>query len=305
MKTSRRTFSLALLAAPSALLAAPSALLAAPSALASGGDGTHARPRALDHAAMRKALRRIHETNEDHAARSLAISTLFLGKAYRHSPLGEGPDGDRDTDPIVDFEHFDCVTYAEEVMALAWHAQLDEAIARLQHIRYTHGRIDYGHRKHIMMAQWIPQNIAAGFVTDITRALAPRRASVARLELTDAHFESKKGKALRLAEDERPLGTHRVPIVAPNVLSGLGPRLPHGTLITTIRAARTHVPYRASHVGLIVERDGQRFVRHAHRGSAQVIEDSIARFIRRARGRSAWKVSGFNLLRIATRAPST
>ena len=121
----------------------------------------------------------------------IAFQRLFVGKKYVLSPLGEGEDGDRDADPLYDFDRFDCVTLTEEVMALSWRADLDDAINRLQDVRYTGGEVDYGKRKHITMAQWIPQNLKAGFVTDVTHRVGGKRdaASSADAGARRLHFE--------------------------------------------------------------------------------------------------------------------
>lgn len=286
MSFSRRTFSLAALLGPLGL-AHPSDAEPAP------------------HGAVRKALARIHREATSHAERVARVSQLFVGKTYRLSPLGEGPNGDRDRDPIVSFERFDCVTYVEEVMALSWHADLDQAITRLQEIRYTGGTIDYGRRKHITIAQWIPENVAAGYLRDVTRAIAPKAARDAQLVLTDAHFTSDEGRALLLKKSERPLGVYSVPILPIAALDEHARDLPPTSIITTVRAAREHVPYRASHLGVIVVRDHKRYVRHAYKKSGKVIEDRLERFLARAKAPSKWPVSGFNIVRIADKPPAT
>lgn len=265
----RRAFTLALLAAPASAHAAS----------------------ALDD--LQSKLKRIHDSSTSHAERLDRVSRLFVSKPYHLNPLGEGPQGDRDKDPIADFSRFDCVTYVEEVMALAKRSDLDEAITYLQRIRYLGGAIDYGLRKHITMAQWIPQNIAAGFIEDITRPVGGAEVTEATLVLTHADFESAKGKVLKLERDERPLGTHRVPIVSPAMLPEK--RLPPSTLITTIRARRQGVPYRASHIAFAAKPDT---VRHAHQTRGRVITESLDTFVKRARTANKWPLSGFNLTRV-------
>ncbi len=253
-------------------------------------------------AAQLKAIHRRHGT---HAERLDALSALFVGRPYAPSPLGEGPAGRVDTDPIARFDRFDCVTYVEQVMALAWHERLDVAVAELQRVRYTDGTIRYGARKHIMMAQWIPENLADGFVRDITAAVAGPSASVAELRVEDDAFVSGAGQALRLARGDRPLGLYRLPILPVSALPSRIDQVPHGTIITSIRAARRGVPYRASHVGLVVvDQDGKRLVRHAHRRRGRVIEQPLQAFAQAARRGRRWPVVGFHLLAIADRPPT-
>ena len=265
------------------------------------GVAAAANPR---HGAVAAELMRIHQDHPSHGQRLDALSALFVGKPFARSPLGEGPAGRVDTDPIARFDRFDCVTYVEQVMALSWHDGLDVAIAELQRLRYTDGHIRYGARKHIMMAQWIPENLAAGYVKDITTAVAGSQASVAELTLDEADFVSAAGRRLRLPRADRPLGVYRLPILPVQHLVARRDRLPHGTIITSIRAERRDVLYRASHVGLvIVDSRGHRMVRHAHRRRGKVIEQSIEAFARSAQRGRRWPIVGFNLLAIASRPP--
>ena len=196
------------------------------------------------------------------------------------------------------FDRFDCVTYVEEVMALAWHADLDEAIAALQRVRYTNGVIDYGRRRHITMAQWIPENIAAGHVRDVTRELGDTE--TATLELSHACFTSEAGKRLLLKRSERPLGRFAVPVLSADALVRRVRQLPHGSVVTTIREARKNVPYRATHLGLVVVRGKRRYLRHAFQPSGKVIEQRLEAFVKRAAGSTGRALTGFNVLVIAS-----
>ncbi len=252
-------------------------------------------------AAVTKAASSIFRQHSEHAERLTAISALFIGARYQLSPLGEGDRAGPDRDPIVRYDAFDCVTYVEQVMALSWYPSHRASSQKLQHIRYAHGKIAYAQRNHIMMAQWIPQNIRAGFVRDISAQLAPKRVRQARLRIQQEAFESKEGRALLYAPKQRPTGAFSVPIVPLKVMPSLVEKVPHGSIITTIRNERARVPYRASHVGLVIVKDGKRWIRHAHAPSGRVIEQPLRAFVARAQNPRKWPITGFNLLAIAQR----
>jgi hypothetical protein len=264
-----------------------------------------AQPAPQEHRRVAERLRAIHQDNAKHQQRIERVSALFMGKPFALSPLGEGPGAHTDKDPIVRFDRFDCVTYVEEVMALSWHADLNRAVDELQRVRYVAGRIRYGARKHIMMAQWIPLNVSAGFVRDITRSVGRGETKTATLRIAAQDFRSKKGSALELAARDQPHGSHSVDMVPLSRMPLLLERVPAGTIITTIRQSQQNVPYRASHVGLVIVQGGKRMIRHAHKPSGRVVQQPLAEFVAAARRFKSWPVAGFNLLAIASRPPTS
>ena len=85
---------------------------------------------------------------------------------YVADPLGEGPGNGPDPDPLSDFARVDCVTYVEQVYALALaqdYAQFPDTLRRL---RYRDGRIDFRWRNHYLVSDWLPAN--AWFIRDVT-----------------------------------------------------------------------------------------------------------------------------------------
>lgn len=231
------------------------------------------------------------------------VSARYLGAPFRLSPLGEGPGNLPDPDPISSLRAFDCVTYVEQVIAASWFADPSSALRALQQLRYAHGEIRYGARNHLMMAQWIPHNVADGFVADVTRQLGADRVETAQLDLVDADYLGPEGRRLGLDAADRALGHFAVPSVPPAQMRELAARVPHGTLLTTLRARRPAVPYRASHVGLVVVVGGERRLRHASQPAGRVVDEPLAAYLERASKPRAWPVTGFHLLAVAKRPP--
>ncbi len=102
-----------------------------------------------------------------------ALSSRFLGRRYRLSPLGEGKGVD--LDPLLRFDAFDCTTYIETVIALARSPEQnrDEQIRQLNLIRYSGGTPDFAARRHLPVFQWLPQLETAGILRDISVEIAP------------------------------------------------------------------------------------------------------------------------------------
>lgn len=90
--------------------------------------------------------------------RVAAVARAELGTPYENGPLGEGPDGKYDTDPLMDLQHVDCVTFVEQTIALAASDSYDQAFEGLQQIRYRDGVVDFESRNHFMISDWLENN---------------------------------------------------------------------------------------------------------------------------------------------------
>lgn len=109
------------------------------------------------------------------------ISKIFVGLPYgKGGPLGEGPDGKYDQDPLYRFDTFDCTTYLETIMALAMSREVSEFETTLDKIRYENGEIDYLKRNHFTDLQWIPFNVQNGYMSEINHLIvAPKDIKIA------------------------------------------------------------------------------------------------------------------------------
>ena len=111
----------------------------------------------------RSSRERAHRLPNEGAQRALLGSSV----RDRRTREGSGPDAD----PPARYDTFDCLTFLEEILALAFAGDPVSAPVFRRALRYKDGEVDYTKRHHFMMAQWVPENIASGFVTDITHTL--------------------------------------------------------------------------------------------------------------------------------------
>ena len=101
------------------------------------------------------------------------FSRYFLGKPYgKGGPLGEGPEGRYDQDPLYRFDTFDCTTYVETIMALALTHSVYEFESKINEIRYENSEVDYLKRNHFTDLQWIPANVENGLLSEINHEIA-------------------------------------------------------------------------------------------------------------------------------------
>lgn len=270
--------------------------------------------------AVPKALAAVHRAHPRLDERIAAVSELFLGTPYRLGPLGEGPSGRFDRGPLIDFAAVDCMTLVEQVLALSLDPEPQKALALLRRIRYANGRVAYETRNHFTDADWLPNNIAAGFIQDVTREVAGERAAAARKLISKRNWYAAKisddlsglealapaRRAARLRE-LRALGrglpdaVAEIPYIPLELLPELAGRIPSGTIVSVVREDRPDKPTLVSHMGLLIVKDGVPYFRHAAAG--KTVEDVPAlEYVRRQEGAS-WRVLGLNLarLRVSTR----
>jgi hypothetical protein len=246
-------------------------------------------------------LRKLTEKEPDRMRRLLEISRRFLQVPYAFSPLGEGKGNPPDEDPPIRFDAADCTTFLETCMAMSRSSSLEEALRVLREIRYVDGRVDYRRRKHFMMAQWIPQNQKAGFITDITRKVGGDAVAVAtkRLDAEVWKRRRKKDSWPRLEPGDVPEGVFSLPIIPIDRAREFVSRIPAGTILNVVRIDYRSMPVRITHQGLVVVRRGRRYLRHAARaGYRRVVDELLDTFLRRNQAYRKWPVAGVNLQKI-------
>jgi hypothetical protein len=232
------------------------------------------------------------------AARAAAATRPLLGAPYVLSPLGEG--SGRDPDPRFRLDAFDCMTFVETALALGSAANLDEARAALDDVRYGTGAPAWVTRNHEVLSQWIPRNVEKGWIRPWPVAPPGGGAPhVAAKEYTAESWTAVRaaGRLLPgLPAARLPLGRFEVPLVLPGEVAAAAAKLPEGAVVFVIRADAPERPTRVTHAGLVVHRaDGVPLVRHATstRGVARVIEEPLARFLAREQAAfPRWPVEG-------------
>jgi len=234
------------------------------------------------------------------AERASRASALLLGAPYRPSPLGEG--SGFDPDPRFRLDAFDCVTFVETAIALGSARSVGEAERLLDDVRYD-GPPAYRSRNHYVESQWIPSLEKKGWLEPVTRELAGERTVRVERHLDEAAWEraARSGHLLPgLTLDDVPKGDFALDLLPLELLPGLAPRIPDGTVLIVLREERPTRPSQVSHMGIVVRRpDGSRVLRHASDvpGVMRVRDEPLDDFSRRA-AHHQWKIVGVSLYRI-------
>lgn len=116
------------------------------------------RPRSLAEAWERMRGRRVD-------LRIASASAQFLGAPYAHNPVGDGRASGVDPRPVLRLDTFDCQTFIETVMALAYARAPSEVGTVLRGFRYG-GPCRFEHRNQFLTSQWIPHVLASGLLVD-------------------------------------------------------------------------------------------------------------------------------------------
>lgn len=239
-------------------------------------------------------------------ARAVASTRPLLGAPYVASPLGEG--AGPDPDPRFRLDAFDCMTFVETAVALGSAATLAEAARALDDVRYA-GAPSLSGRNHEVLSQWIPSNVAKGWIADVGAAIAGERARRETKTFSPASWAAVRaaGRAIHgLPRSRLPTGTFALDVVAPEEVEAVAGRVPEGAIAFVVRVDQPERATRITHAGLVVHGPrGEVRVRHAtsSKGVGQVIEEPIARFVRReARAYPRWPLAGLSFFEIRANA---
>lgn len=271
----------------------------------------------------------------DMNARLLSATERFVGTPYTLDPLGEGETGRYDRDPLYRFDAFDCTTFIETAMALAFarndgrDGDFDLFFHALQSIRYRGGEIGYMTRNHFPEIDWIPNNAKAGFVRDITtevagpfgfeiaEALIEKRSwyehkRLANINVPGLSMDEKHQLLLELRIQGRAFGSElsRLPYLSidqalfPDGIANnaLFARIPGGAIVNIVRpnwdlAATEGTHLNISHQALLLRKNGELYMRHATTGSPRkVVDQKLKDYLRVFIHHST--IKGINILEI-------
>jgi Protein of unknown function (DUF1460) len=225
--------------------------------------------------------------------RLLRASERFLGTPYGTSPLGEGEGVD--PDPRLRWDRVDCVTMVEESMAVALAGGPSRLLDVLDHIRYRNGLATYATRNHLMEAGWLQANAEAGFVRDITQEVGGPEAVQGVKLLVDEAWDSELGRSLGLPAAARLTGAFAFGLLPVDRVLPHAGSIPDGALLLVVREDGADRVTRVSHLGLVVQREGHTYLRHATtRSPAQVVDEELGHFFAYHRT-LPWKVVGVSL----------
>lgn len=96
------------------------------------------------------------------------ITKIWLNRPYQIFCLGEGDEGEFDQRPIFRTDAFDCETFIDMSLALAYAKDFSSFETILKNIRYKNGKVDFTQRNHFTNIDWNYNNEKQNYLKDIT-----------------------------------------------------------------------------------------------------------------------------------------
>jgi hypothetical protein len=220
-------------------------------------------------------LREISRTHSTTAERIATYSRLSLGTPYVRGCLGESTHGKYDKDPLIDFSRVDCITFCEQVLALAISKNYQDAFHNLQKIRYKNGIISFTARNHFVMADWLPHN--QWLLRDITEEKAGPLCKEMVKTINRRGFAASFG--CDETESLSPAQHIYIKYLPKKYLLSIADKL-QGSEIMVLITTREGIF--ASHLGFIIKsKKDSLFFRHASLTYKKVIDEPYEQFCKR------------------------
>lgn len=213
-------------------------------------------------------------------ARALKAIEYFVGTPTGINPLGEG--SGVDPNPLISMTRFDCTTYVETMLAIAFSKDQQDIAPTLNKIRYRSDVIDFFQRNHFMVSDWIPANTKKGFVSEITEKLTTEKSAFQNgkklinkthwffhrvIELLGQQNKSNKeilsqlSKVPDLAAQEENTKYLLSSYFRANEKAMIS-KLPDLSIVMFVRNLPS-VPTIVNHMGFIIKKNGQLYLNHA------------------------------------------
>ncbi len=242
--------------------------------------------------------------------RLFVASELFLECPYQNAPLGEGVFGVFDQNPPYRFDVFDCLTYVNTVLALAFSDDVKDFTENMRRVNYLNGDHTYFNRHHFMNIDWNVHNAALGIIEDVTELIGNGICKIAVADIDKANWFAHKTNAdIKLlkkldANDQNGLleklqkggGVFEVqrselPYIPIECLLGgegqsLLNRIPGMAIIEIVRPnwqlkEEIGTNLNVSHLGFAVRKKGQLYFRNASLIHKKVVDELMTDYLER------------------------
>ncbi len=226
-------------------------------------------------------------------------SAALLNTPYLEGALGEGVNGRYDQNPLYRFDHFDCETYVDTVMALALAKNLPDFRSKINQIRYKQSNVSFIQRNHFPSADWIPNNKKNGYIRELSYLIAGQKTrltstqinlrnwyhnlTIDRIQIPYVSLQEKQMRLFQLKKQGGALyGIKNVSISYIPVFEllqnpGLRQKIPTGSLIFFVGhdsylSSLIGTPMNVLHMSFAIWNNGQLYCRMASSKAGRVLD---------------------------------
>ena len=241
-----------------------------------------------------KSLEVLHQeiSGLSREGRLIKSASYFINATTGLNPLGEG--GGVDPHPIFSDSKFDCTTYVETNLAIAFAQTLPDIQSQLNRIRYQADEVNYYQRNHFMISDWIPANTKKGYISDITAQMTRDKSAFKQgkrafsktlwfyhgvIDLLDAQKKSPKeileqlSKVPILPEHEEKANYLTAEAFRANI-ERMAEFLPQVSVVMFLRNIPT-TPSLVTHMGFAIKKDGKLYLNHAPRAKPWKVQEVL------------------------------
>lgn len=220
------------------------------------------------------------------------ISARFLEAPYQLEPLGEGPAGQFNQEPLFRFDRFDCETYVDTVLALALSNNSKQFEQTINAIRYKNNTPDFFDRNHFMSADWIPNNIQKKFVrylaiphfqlSEITKNIDKKQfyknMELSRIKINNLTPEEKQEKLnqLRAHSDKVSNVLAKVYYIPFGAIPSVLKFIPTGSIVMILKPNSEVL---ITHMGLAVWKNNILYFRNASLLKQKVVDQNLLHYL--------------------------
>lgn len=231
-----------------------------------------------------------------------ALGKMFLDRPYIAGTLDTASGEEALT---INMEEFDCTTYVETMLALAYtlgenRTSWRDFVYNLERMRYRNGTINgYPSRLHYA-SDWVVDNVHRGNLKEVTSQIAEPLYQVKTIDFMTANRDKypalKDDAAFRkIADVERGYRNHRYPYIKSTQTASkdVTKNLREGDIILIV----TKIPgLDVQHMGIVTFVDGLPHLMHASSAAGKVIIDKnpLSEYLRRNRS-----ALGIRVIRLA------
>lgn len=259
------------------------------------------------------------------------ITKEFLGLPYDfNDPLGEGPEGQYDRDPLYRLDRFDCTTFVETVISLARARSLKHFQILINDIRYEHGVPIFEERNHFTGLEWVPRNVNKKYLIETTSFVASpyetqwavawidKKNWYAKMDthrvqgFADFGTASAGQSELKLIEQLKQMGQRYSPQLEyvkyislqtvsdhPEILKNI----PSGSVVNIVRPNwnlhdKIGTNLNISHQGIVIHENGKVWLRHASQSAKYITQEELGSYLERMK--QVPTIGGIQVLRITS-----